>query len=472
MKSHSVDSLPGLASFFACLLSLGACTGALGQEAAVDLGVDASPPVDARGDVDAGPLLATSTGTFTPSTDVISNPERGFYHTSHLLTETDFDSLAQDGTRLIYADVRLDDYRESEIPSSMLTDADAAFGRIRDAGVKIVLRFSYNEGPYPDSEPDASLVWVQSHLHSFGPVLRDNADLIAVMQAGFIGAWGEWHTSTNGLTTPENERAVLEAILAELPVERATQIRTPVAKGDLYGPALTEATAWNGTAAARIGHHNDCFVSSEDDVGTYPSDAIEVWKTYVANETNYVPMGGETCESFPARSDCAPALAEMERLHFTYINDDYHPDVVASWSSGGCRDTMERNLGYRLTLIDAELPVEAVRGSSFMLRVRLRNDGFAAPINPRPVVVDLAAGAQRVSFPLDGEDPRTWLAGHEITLERVITIPADLPAGPVTFALALRDASPRLATDARYSIRTANAGTWDAASGTNILGFR
>lgn len=197
---------------------------------------------------------------------------------------------------------------------------------------------------------------------------------------------------------------------------------------------------------------------------------MDTWKSYVAQETLYTPMGGETCDPFPSRSSCEPTLAEMERLHFTYINADYHPDIVAGWESGGCRDDMERRLGYRLVLIDADLPIAATRGAPFRVRIRLRNEGFAAPINPRPVALELSVGSMRRSFTFDGVDPRHWLPGEEVTLERIVVVPADLPAGDVTFALALRDAAAAIQNDARFSIRTANVGTWDAMSGTNMLG--
>jgi hypothetical protein len=93
-------------------------------------------------------------------------------------------------------------------------------------------------------------------------VLAANADVIAVLQAGLIGAWGEWHTSTNGLDTPENKQTILLALLDALPASRMTQIRTPNAKGDIFGAsALGDAEGFDGSNKARTGHHNDCFLA-------------------------------------------------------------------------------------------------------------------------------------------------------------------------------------------------------------------
>ena len=76
---------------------------------------------------------------------------------------------------------------------------NSIFADIREAGVKAIIRFAYNQGPYPDSEPDASKAQILRHIEQLAPLLQNNADVIAWLEAGFIGAWGEWHTSTNGL---------------------------------------------------------------------------------------------------------------------------------------------------------------------------------------------------------------------------------------------------------------------------------
>lgn len=39
-------------------------------------------------------------------------------------------------------------------------------------------------------------------------------------------------------------------------------------------------------------------------------------------------------------------MAEMRLFHYTYINNEYHGDVIASWESGGCFDDVRYRLGY------------------------------------------------------------------------------------------------------------------------------
>lgn len=437
--------------------------------------VDGAPPPapEAGPPGEAGPDGAPAGGdapgverTFAPTDEAFPNPERGFYATADLLAEDDLSWVRAGGHTLVHSYVRLDDHRAGSLPESLLDRLDAGLGRARDAGIEVVLRFAYNFGPYPDSEPDAPEEVILGHIAQLEPVLRADADVIAFVQAGFIGAWGEWHTSTNDLLAdPAVRRRILERLLDALPAGRSVLLRYPPYKEEMYGGPLDDATAFSGSFAARTGHHNDCFLASDTDLGTYPSDAIERWKSYLEADTRYVPMGGETCAPNPPRSECASALEEMARLHWSFVNDDYHEEVLAGWERGGCRAELERRLGYRLVLVAASTP-DAVRpGGSFRLRVALANEGFAAPMNPRPVLVVLD-GPARVAAELP-VDVRRWLPGSH-ALEVRLRLPSSLPEGDYRLALALPAADPRLAERPEYAVRLANDGVWDG-DGLNVL---
>jgi hypothetical protein len=406
---------------------------------------------------------------FAPDAANFPNPERGFYSSAELLDEDDLSWIVKRGHTLVHSYVRLDAWRDKPLPASLLGDLGKKMELLRSSGLKLILRFSYNFGPYPDSEPDAPKSRILEHIGQLTPFLQQNADVIAVVQAGFIGAWGEWHTSTSGLLKdPKDRKEILEALLAALPGQRSVVIRYPAYKKEMYGPALDLPSAWSGSFAARTGHHNDCFLSSETDVGTYPQGQQETWKTYLEQDNLYVPMGGETCAVYPKRTACSPALEEMKRLRFTFLNQDYHPEVVKGWQDEGCKAEMDRLLGYRLVLIDADLPPLMRPGGSFALRIRLKNDGWAAPINPRSARLVLRGGGKVADLELPESDVRRWLPGEVVELKARIRVPASWPEGVSTLALALPDAS-GLAADPRYAIRLANAGVWEASAGENKL---
>jgi len=410
-------------------------------------------------DDDSAPVSASTTLTFAPTDAIFENPERGFYRTTSLVDGGWF----YDGWTLSFSYIHLDEYRDTDLlPQSLLDDAQVGFDAARAAGVKIILRFAYNSGPYPDSEPDAPLARVLGHITQVTPLLEANADVIAVVQAGFIGAWGEWHTSTNDLLADKAE--ILEALLDAVPDERMVQIRTPTHKNDIYGNVpFPPADAHTGVDHARVGHHNDCFLASDSDFGTYPSGSVADWIGFTAAETLYTVHGGETCAPNPPRSECASAVAEMELLHTTYLNDEYRQEVLDSWITGGCRDEIDRRLGYRFELLAGS--VTATSNGDAEVTLELVNVGWAALANPRTawLVVDGATGA---AVPLD-VDPRFWLPGASITVTGSLS-----GVGPGAHALALwlPDAASGLQSDVRYAVRFANDGVWNDVTGTNDLG--
>ena len=240
--------------------------------------------------------------------------------------------------------------------------------------------------PYGDAAKDRVL----GHLAQLKPILQANADIIATLQVGLVGAWGEWYYTDSfgdqgsvSAAQWADRKAVVDALLAILPSTRSVQLRTPAFKQRFYGAtALASSEAFTGTARARIGHHNDCFLASADDEGTYGSVSAD--KSYLATENLYLPQGGETCAT-SAFSSWANASADMEKLHYSYLNRDYLGAVYTSWGSN--LDIARRRLGYRLALLTGTFDGGARPGGELKVSLGLRNDGYAAPYNPRSVEI-------------------------------------------------------------------------------------
>lgn len=409
---------------------------------------------------------------YQPMQGDVVNPERGFrYSMDELDPQTDYSTYRQLGVSLIYSYVRLDAYRQSDLPQELLDRLDAALGAVRRGGIKVILRFSYNFGPYPNSEPDASLEQILRHIQQLKPVLQKNADVLAWLHAGFIGAWGEWHSSTNGLDrNPEAKRAIIEALADALPPDRFILLRYPPDLMTLFPQPLSAEQAFKPSLQARLGYHNDCFISSETDVGTYSTGANsrENALHYLSQVTQFTPAGGETCQVYPELQSCEAAIREMETLHWTDLNISYHKQVIKNWQRAGCFAEIQKRLGYRLVLEESTFPDAAQPGGTLTLSWKLRNEGFAAPLNPRPLFLVLD-GPKNITLPLEGIDPRTWLPG-QWELSTSIQLPSDLPAGEYRLALWLPDGYESLRSDPRYSIRFANQDVWDETHGWNVLG--
>lgn len=443
-----------------------------------DGGTGGAPGPDAGGSTidNSGEDAPATRNEYTADASTFLNPERGFYTYASLTSGGSFASVRSDGKSIVYTNVELQDYlgddHEQDLPQTLLDDVQEGFDAVRAAGLKAIVRFRYDDGAgYPDGTNDAPEMWMLRHIEQLTPLFAANEDVLFLLQAGFIGAWGEWHTSNNfadGAGDAEARGRIVAALLDALPNSRRTAVRYPAYKRMFFGNDATAAADLTaGAALSRVGHINDCFVSSSDDVGTYQYEPQNVLEAYLEDDTALVPIGGETC-AVDARNACTTTLAEMTRFHYSYINDDYHPDVLQTWSDEGCRPEIERRLGYRLALLASELPETVRPGGSFTLKVELQNDGFAAPTNPRPVFLVLENGDTRRVVQLE-QDPRLWVPGA-VTITARIRVPSDATVGGWRVALWLPDQADSLRNRPEYAIRLAAQDVWNAAAGDNTLG--
>jgi hypothetical protein len=423
--------------------------------------------------------------SFSASTADMPNPERGLYvwAADNLVqwTQANADAQFQAGYRVVYAPVRLDAYANSALPASLLTQLSNGFAVARRAGLKLVPRFLYN---YPENETeyqnvkDAPLARVLGHIDQLKPVLTANADVIAFLQAGFVGAWGEWHTSSNNLTDAGPRTQIRDALLAALPADRFLQLRYPAYLMQ-WAP---QVPGWrDGSAAARIGAHNDCFLASATDVGTYSENAAQRQneRNYIAALSGVAPFGGETCnpadeQGAMPRTSCADILAEGRQFKLTYLNNDYYRELFhVRWEQQGCMAEVRRSLGYRFELATLRHSAAVTAGQAGELLLTVKNSGWARAFNPRALQLLLrhkTSGAV-VRIALPSVDPRTWLPGTTSTVSTGFTVPAGTAAGAHDVLIALPDGAATLGGDARYSVRPGNADNsaktqaWDAALG-------
>jgi hypothetical protein len=342
---------------------------------------------------------------------------------------------------------------------------------LRRAGLKCVLRFAYSGS---ENEADAPLNIVLQHLEQLRSVFEANADVIAVLQAGFIGAWGEWYYSSNNLKTQSIRAAILDRMLDVLPSRRMIQLRTPAYKTEYLqnATALTGSTAFTGSGAARIGHHNDCFMASPTDYGTYAD--VEKEKAYINSEGVYVPVGGETCPpSGVDPADCRKAEGEMRNLRWSFLNADYYRGVNDRWTTLGCMDNIIRELGYRFVLQSVFCNGKVAPGGAVTVELSLNNTGYACPYNPRKMefVLQNTVTAEIYLAVVD-EDPRFWKPNVPENLKFSLGLPKDMPAGFYGLYLNLPDPEPLLYGRPEYSIRMANRNVWEAATGYNNLQHR
>lgn len=335
-------------------------------------------------------LLATAASTFSATTITYEedstnfpNPERGYYTTS--VSPDSLQAARKEGMTLVRKYYRIDSYWSMDVlPQSVLDGIDNDAAVLRQEGAKLIPRFAYNFGGANNPPLERML----KHIEQLTPVLRSNSDVIAFIEAGFIGMCGEWHFSrskdTNNVDNTEGRKAILFTLLDAVP-DRMVALRYNFHKRDIFGEVpLGPDSAFNGSRAARTGNHNDCFCFDARDRGSYQgAQSVEWQKTYLGQDNRYVPQGGETCGPPSTYSDCGNAMAALKRMHWDTINSTFHKGVIDAWKSGGCNETIEKHLGYRLVMTSAHLQDTVKPGSTFSGTINLVNVGWGKIYNTR-----------------------------------------------------------------------------------------
>ena len=429
-------------------------------------------------EIDTDGLVKTE---FTEDKTNIPNPERGFYspygfsRATSSISKSQLEADRLQGRTVALYEFWLQDYMDKDIDDAYLENITKAFSVMREGGNKCAVRFGYTQRQNANPT-DAPRSIVMRHIEQIAPIIKANSDVILCLQAGFIGAWGEWYYTTNFKFGPskyedyEDRREVVNALLDALPSNRQIEVRCPHYKIGLLGiektDTLTHETAYKDTPKARIGGHNDCFVATDNDQGTFQGKAM---RTFWEGDTQYTIMGGETCAT-SNWSGCSNSLKQLGLQHWTYLNIGYHGGVLRGWRDEGCMPEIELRLGYRLVMHESYISDNITAGSNVRTVFKLSNDGWAAPINPRAlevIIVNKDSGEKTViDVPASEVNPRFWLAGKKPQFEVDFTAPA---AGSYTLYLNLPDPETTLHNDPRYSIRFANQNTWEAETGYNKI---
>ena len=410
----------------------------------------------------------------------LRNPERGFrfeigigrcpedpVQFSHIRSQWPFATYADDGITIAQAYCYLTQYSDSPISRQKLEALEADFARARESGVKFLLRFAYEFYIGDENQTGPRMQRILEHMDQLKPVLDRNWDVIYVLQTGWIGAWGEFHSSRHGLEKdPESTSAVLKKTLELLPPDRMTMMRRAQYKIDNLKKLglfreLTPETAWTSAPEARIGFFNDGTLANYWDGGTFTEAPFFASPgnpefDFMCRESAFLPVDGELFWSGWQDPHEPPGIRACERFHlhhystFSYVHGfsglDKSPE---KWSIDSWKETLllpchlgkihlfptpdyfesedvprtafeyiRDHLGYRIAVEEARFPEECRPGDDLLFEADLRNYGFAAPVNPRKICFVLRNRRSGKCIELDtGMDCRTLQPGGNGTEE-------------------------------------------------------
>jgi hypothetical protein len=408
--------------------------------------------------------------TYLPSNLVINNPEIGFYH---------YTSTGSSGGYNLINQSTLEGYRTNEnitviqrqfflrpfitgtpITSTYLTNMQTDFNRIRAAGAKVIVRFTYTSSSATVYQPTKNQIL--AHIQQLAPVINANKDVIVSIQAGFIGRYGEWYYTGSSqfgdgnftvLTTTQwnNRKQVMDAMISSFDSSIPLQVRYVFAKQKMYG----------NTFIGRIGFYNDSFLGTYGDSGTFnvsskfatPTTAdITYWQTNTVNN----PVSGESNMINAPRTDCANAMIELNRYNWSLINKDYFPTVISNWQTNGCFTEIQKKLGYRYELVNSNI-------TNNVLTVNIKNTGWANVFKTRKVFL-IFQNTLGTEYKFEVSSPNQWLEGTTKTIS--VPLNYNLPIG--TYKLYLHIPDPN-STNVNYAIQFANVNTWIPTNGYNDL---
>ncbi len=378
---------------------------------------------------------------------------------------------------------------------------DETLKNCRDNGCMVALRFRYDANGKDNPEP-ASFEQVLHHIQQIkdSGLLEKYSDIIAYVESGFVGKWGEQHGGK--YTSVQYKAQVLEAMLQAVPAPIPVTVRTPdifaewagIKRSELNNTelidSLTESQYTSDIQANkdRIGLYDDGYMGSDSDLGTYANREIET--DWLHNQTYTSYFGGEFSGnlSWAQKYDTylpENAVPEMYKTHLSYINSNIYQlykdytfsaeyDVDGVDNSAYYGQTVHQfirdHIGYRFVLRNSELTAETVQGGEVQVNFEVENTGFAGVIPSVHSYVILEKDGVYTLAESD-IDCRDWKSCTKSAETLDIKIPDNLPSGEwnVYFKLNMGTEADTMNMNSR-SIRFANNDIWNGALGANYMG--
>ncbi|EGB91733.1 DUF4832 domain-containing protein [Clostridium sp. D5] len=310
--------------------------------------------------------------TYEESSQMTANPFQGTYFqcsTGDLGRLYDVVEEHPD-YRVVLLTFLLDDERELDvIPEEKMQDLRNALKAAEDLGLSVIFRAAYDfTGEYED--PDFEIML--KHIRQTGAVLNTYKSCIMGVQAGMIGAFGEW-TQSRYMDTKRYRMEVIrewEDVLDEripLSVRRQKFIR--------------EAAKW-GCNTGRLGVYNDGLFSSESDLGTYREDYNREEDLEWSAENIKVPFNGGEMPFVSEFTAIENVVEEARQLNLSYLNQEYSSEVWEYWASQEYEDVpgdeyIKMHLGCRPWAETFSIDRHFAEKKKMRLKLKIRNSGFA-----------------------------------------------------------------------------------------------
>lgn len=396
--------------------------------------------------------------TFEESDESIANPDRGFYIQVRSDRPDKIHDIAKE-VRIILLAFDIEGYGDEDLPADKLEELRRALDTAKEEHVAVIFRAAY--GFHRDVSEPGEIKYMGRHIEQIAEVLNGYQEQLLVVQAGMLGAYGEWHSSRYLEGTEEEKRESRLYILRQWETCLEGEIKVSVRRPRFIREAMEE-----NILTDRLGLHNDALLSTDSDMGTYDDPGMErrdelVWcKEHLAGQVN----GGE----MPTPGDLnEPENANWEfaQLHMGYLNLKYNEEIIFRWSEltlegMEAKKYLENHLGYRMSISQIDVRKlyfsRKLLSTGMSMRIHLCNTGYASIPEQYKVFVTVGDGDEGICQEIQIPELYQISNGQSITKELNIEIPEKLLYSGEVIAIGLKIAPDGYDTNAQDCVELAN----------------
>lgn len=426
---------------------------------------------------------------YNESLKELNNPERGFYEPIGINMQEDNNRVLNPKNNLVHLRVGIGAFSSKvngkddlKFTDNMLSSLDQTLKNIKQNGGSVIIRFAYdNFNGTKDLEP--SLDMILTHIGQLKDLFYNNKDVIAYVELGFFGPWGEMHSSQ--VCTKENVSAAIDAMLSSVPQNIKIGVRTPAYYASWAGVSLdklNEDITIPESKAYRVGLYNDGYLGSESDLGTFKNREIEtIW---LSNQAKHTLYGGEVVANYASGTPLNTIeyiSKEAFLTHTTYLNIRWNNNVIDSWKNTIYNGNDElykgksaflyinNHLGYRFVLKSSILSTDITIGDNLDGLLKIENVGFGNLVNEKKTTIILTNNEfiYEISTNIDA---RTWNSKEINEVPIDIKTPDNIKIGNYKVYLRISQ-SGNILNDNNYNcLEFANEEIWNEQIGANYIG--
>ena len=429
---------------------------------------------------------------YEESKETLRNPDRGFYKLVQIELQegnenfSDFEDKIEDikkedtDVSIISFQLNLKKFvSKTQLSEKKLEDINQYFSIMRKYGYQVIFRVVYDSKGEENPEPEFDEILMQ--IDSLKDIYTKNQDIILVVEAGFLGSYGEWHDGKYD-EDKEKRNELIKKLLDTIPESIQINLRRPSFITDYIenNKTVTKENAFSNDEIARLGLHNDGYLASDTDLGTYEKDERNESLIWQEKQTLFTIFGGECQNKDSVYTDLEKAIADMKKRHCVYLNKTYDREVKEKWKQVQYSNNsdiynsetgykyIQDHLGYRLVLRESDIQMQPNTGN-IEIEMNIENVGFANIVRKKQVEVILKNGDKKYNIKTDIDIREKEKDGfYKFTI--LEKIPGNIDIGNYEVYVNIQEPFESLQDNDNYKIKLANINMWDTNVGGNHIG--